>query len=108
MNKIFSTLSIARKAGMLEMGFDVVKEAAETGKARLILLTCDLSENTGGKAKLLAQRCKVMMAVMDDVTMDEVEQGLGRRSGVLALTNQGFADKAVRLLGCDDKEEFDR
>ncbi len=42
-DKIIFSLSLARKAGMLVMGFDAVKESVYKNKAHLIVYTSDMS-----------------------------------------------------------------
>ncbi len=43
-DKIINSLSLAKRAGALVMGFDAVKESVYKGKAHLVLYTSDMSE----------------------------------------------------------------
>ena len=44
--KLFSALSLCRKAGKLVLGFDAVTDSVYGGKAVLVLLAADASDRT--------------------------------------------------------------
>lgn len=91
-NKLAGTLSLCRRAGRLTMGFDPVKESVQKGDAQLILLASDLSPKTARNVRFFAQQGNV--CCMDlDLTMDELWFLIGKRIGVAAITDKGFAGK---------------
>ena len=55
-------------------GFDSVKECLEQHTAKVVLISADLSPKTA-----------------TDLTMDQIRQAIGRKTGVLAICDAGFA-----------------
>ena len=45
-NKLQSTVSLCRRAGKLQMGFDQVKESAEAGDVKCVFVAADLSDKS--------------------------------------------------------------
>ena len=57
-NKALGILSIARKAGKIELGEEPVIALTRTGKARLVLVASDAGEHTKQKAQRLVAGTK--------------------------------------------------
>lgn len=95
-------LSICRKAGRLVVGFDVVKESIAGGKARLVVLASDVSEKTSEQITFAANRDRVRLLPLRE-TMDELSVILGRRAGVLSITDKGLAQSIVKAA--ENREE---
>ena len=95
--RLLSFLGIARKAQRLSMGADAAKEAMQKGKARLVLLAGDLSPRSERNARAAAEeyRTPVLSA---GVSMDEIACAVGKRTGILAVNDAGFADKLRAML----------
>ena len=91
-NRLAGTLSLCRRAGKLSMGFDQVKESVQKGNAQLILLARDLSPKTAQEIRFLAQP-KGIHCQEIAYTMDELWYLIGKRIGVAAVTDRGFAAK---------------
>ena len=45
-NKLQSTISLCRRAGKLQMGFDQVKDAVSTGEVKAVFVAADLSDKS--------------------------------------------------------------
>lgn len=87
-------LSMCRKAGKLVMGMDIVKDACRSGKAAAVFAAEDLSEKSLKEVKFVCGSCQVpLYALAED--MDSIAQGTGKRSGIIAVTDSGFA-KAIK------------
>ena len=95
--KALSLLGLARKAGKLEMGADPAAEALQKGKAFLILLAGDLSRRSARKAADAASQ-KNIPVLQAPWGMDEAADALGKRAGILAVCDRGFAEKLTALL----------
>lgn len=100
MEKLISVLTLSKKAKKLIMGFDVVKEAVLNQTARLVLLSDDVSPKTKKEAEFLCGKQQLALAVIP-LKMDEIWYLLGKKSGVLAITDTGFAEKILSLLRAD-------
>lgn len=96
MADIFGTLSICRRAGKLVCGTDEVKNACQKREAKLVLLTADLSENSKKDLEIFCTREKVPLKVVF-ATMDDAQKHLGKRVGVMAVCDGGFARAVLKL-----------
>ncbi|WP_457944193.1 L7Ae/L30e/S12e/Gadd45 family ribosomal protein [Caproiciproducens sp. LBM24188] len=93
-------LGLARRAGKLSLGSDPAQESLRKGRARLVLLASDLSPRTAGGVELAAKE-KGVAVVKIGATMDEISTALGKRTGVVAVNDPGFAKKLIAL--CADE-----
>ena len=95
MDKSLNYLSLARKAGLAELGEEPVGAAARALKAHLILVASDASDHTWRRAKSFAagtdQQC-----VRLPVTKDEMGFVVGRQS--LAIAAIADAQLALALV----------
>ena len=99
-NKLFGLLSMCRKSGRMAMGFDMSKEAAEKGKAELIVLASDISPKTEKEVRFFSEKHSVK-TVKTNLTIDEFFHGIGKKVGIIAICDKGFAQKAQSLVGED-------
>lgn len=97
-DKLFGLLSICRKSGRMAFGFDMSKEAAEKGKAELILLAADISPKTEKEVRFFAKDIKV---IKTDYKIDDYFYGIGKKVGVVAVCDKGFAEKAESLVNAE-------
>ncbi|MCL2857563.1 MAG: ribosomal L7Ae/L30e/S12e/Gadd45 family protein [Oscillospiraceae bacterium] len=95
--KLLSALGLCKKAGKLTVGFDVVGEAIRRGNAKLLVLTGDISPKSAGRITAMADEHKVRHFTID-AAMDDIEKLLGKRAGILAVTDQGLAGVVARQV----------
>ena len=99
MDKSLSLLSLARKAGLAELGEEPACNASASGKAKLILVASDASDHTWRKAKSLVSG-KNQQLVRLPYTKDEMGFAIGRTSlAIAAITDAGMAASLVEALG---------
>lgn len=91
-----SLLGLARRAGKLLLGSDAVREAARRGGCLLILLASDLSPRTVRTIRAAAEGKNIKILLLR-TTMDEIGCAIGKRTGVLAINDIGFAKKLLAL-----------
>lgn len=103
-SKLKGLLPMCRKAGQLAMGFDPVKESVRKRQAQLILFAADVSPRTAEHMRYLAEQENVKCVTID-LTMDEMWSLCGKRIGVAAVTNGGFAKAIERLSEASEKPE---
>lgn len=91
MNNKLNTIGLCRRAGKLVGGFDAVFEefGKPKSKAACILIAKDISAKTKKEVLFKAERCNARVAEID-CTMDELQQVLGKRIGVIAILDEGF------------------
>ena len=92
MDKAMNYISLARKAGKLELGEEPAGAAARAQHARLIIVASDASDHTWRRAKSFVagtqQEC-----IRVKFTKDELGQAIGRS----ALAMAAFTDPALAL-----------
>lgn len=98
MSKLMDLLTICRKAGQLELGFDPMKEALSGGKAQAVIVASDISPKTEKEVRFFADKKKVPVA-KSDITIDGAYRGLGKKAGIFTICGSGFAEKALGILG---------
>jgi ribosomal protein L7Ae-like RNA K-turn-binding protein len=93
----FPLLGLANRARKVVSGEDLVIKEVRNARAKLVLLTEDASSNT---AKKVTDKCNYYKVPYKKVSNRAV---LGRSIGkesrvVVAVTDQGFANKLISLL----------
>lgn len=107
MLKVLASLGLARRAGKLRYGYDTVAEALRGGECPLVLVTEDLSDKTKKNVRFEAERAKAAF-FETAVTMEQISAAIGKRTGVLAVCDAGFARKmkqALEAAGESEKRE---
>ena len=98
MDKALNYLSLARKAGKLELGEEPVGAAARAQHARLVVVASDASDHTWRRAKSFvagtSQEC-----VRLSYTKDDLGAAIGRQElAVAALTDPAMALAFLKAL----------
>ncbi|MBE6944841.1 MAG: hypothetical protein E7459_01975 [Ruminococcaceae bacterium] len=96
-------LSLARKAGRIEVGEEPVGAAARSGHARLVLVASDAPDNTRRRAKNFVAGTDQQMVILP-FTKEEMGTALGRTVVALAaMTDPAMALAFLKSLG-DEKQ----
>ena len=103
MDKALNYLSLARKAGRVELGEEPVGAAARAKKARLILVASDAGDHSWRRAKSFvagtAQQC-----IRVSYSKDQLGLAIGRTSlAIAAFTDPALALALVKAL-CDPEK----
>ena len=97
-NKALNYLSLARKAGLAELGEEPVGAAARAGKAYVILVASDASDHTWRRAKSYVAGTE-QQCVRLECTKDEMGLMVGRTSlAIAAITDVSLALALVKTL----------
>ncbi len=97
LRKVASMLSLARKAGKLTAGADMVKDAVQTGQVQAVFTAADLSSKSLKEVEYACGQSSVPVFPLG-IAMDEIAPQIGRRSGILAVSDPGFEAKIRSLL----------
>ena len=105
MDKALNYLSLARKAGLAELGEEPVGAMCRTGKAYLVMVASDASDHTWRRAKSFVagteQQCLRLKA-----TKEELGFVVGRQSlAIAAVTDPALALALVKSLGEPEKHK---
>lgn len=108
MKQLLSAISLTKRAGKLLVGFDQVKEAVQKHKVILVLTAADLSEKSRGSICDVCAMNRIEHALIP-VTMDELWFEIGKRTGILAVTDTGLAGLLRKALcrATENREEPD-
>ena len=103
MDKALNYLSLARKAGRIELGEEPVGAVARAKKARLILVASDAGDHSWRRAKsFVAGTEQLCMKV--PFTKDQLGEAIGRTSlAMAAFTDPALALAFVKALGDPQK-----
>lgn len=97
MNKIFSMVGLATRAGKTVAGEFAVEKAVKEQKAKLVIVSEEASNNT---KKLFNNKCKyydVPMFVYG--SRDELGSATGNENRVsIAVLDSGFSEKIINML----------
>jgi len=99
--KILSVLGLARKAGAITAGTELVIDSMRRGKARLVYISSEVSDGTLKKLKDKAAFYKVRAEVLD-ATMDELAHRVGflRPTAAVSLTDRNFLKLIEKINNC--------
>ena len=105
MDKALNYLSLARKAGLAELGEEPVGAMCRAGKAYLVMVVSDASDHTWRRAKSFVagteQQCLRLKA-----TKEEMGFVVGRQSlAIAAVTDPALALALVKSLGEPEKHK---
>ena len=104
MDRLLSQLGICKKAGKLVQGFDAVSDAAQNKTLHLIVTAKDFSPKSQKEIAYVAQQTHTALLAMP-VGMADVERMMGRRYGVLGISDQGLAGSVAGLVCRANEEE---
>ncbi len=92
-DKIVNAFGLAMRAGKCTVGADMCVEQIRSGKAKLVVAACDLSQNT---IKKLNDSCSYHSVELLILSLDKAELGkrLGKQTGVAcaAILDDGFVN----------------
>ena len=104
--KILNLLGMMRRANAITIGEDKAAEIVRAGKAKLLLLASDVSENAARKAENLANGRNVQLLSLP-FSREELGAALGLGGcSIAAVTDLGFASAWMKLLAAQWPEQF--
>ena len=101
----FGVIGLARRAGKAACGAESAIEAVRKGKARLVLVASDVSENTRktlfDKSAYYNVRCE-----QTDVSMADLGRSVGtKKSAAVVITDDNFVKAYEKSLSADLNKE---
>lgn len=101
MDRSMRYLGLARKAGLLAVGEKNSCAAARSGKAELLLLAADASDNARKRAEGFARGGKIPGPVRLPYSMEQIAGCTGKAGSVLAVNDTGLACSLIMSLPKD-------
>ena len=101
MNKIFSMVGLATRAGKTVSGEFSVEKAVKANKAKLVIVSKDASDNT---KKLFLNKCEYYkIPVYMCGTKDELGRATGNKQRAsIAIIDQGFSTSIINMLNSSE------
>ena len=104
-NKALNYLSLARKAGLAELGEEPVGAITRTGKGYLVIVAGDASDHTWRRAKSFVAGTE-QQCLRVSFTKEELGFVVGRTSlAIAAITDAAMALAMVNALGEPEKHK---
>ena len=98
MDRALNYLSLARKAGLAELGEEPVGAITRTGKGYLVIVASDASDHTWRRAKSFVAGTE-QQTIRVPFTKDEMGFVIGRSSlAIAAITDAAMAASLVKAL----------
>lgn len=105
-DKSLGLLGLMRRAGALEIGEDNSALTVKSGKAKLLLLSSDVSESARRKAEGFCYGRSVQIVSLD-ITREAMGAAIGLRTcSMLAVTDIGFANALMKELAKQQPEKY--
>ena len=98
MNKIFSLLGFAAKAGKLTYGFEAVVSSVKSKKSALVVIAGDISPKSRKEVLFYAEKFGARHIIFEDITIKEVSLSVGRKCGIISVNDTGFADALTKAF----------
>jgi len=98
-NKILTLLGFASKAGKLTFGAALSTEALNTKKARLVIVSSDVSEKSKKEICFYASKAQVNCIILENVTTNILSNAVGRNCGILSINDSSFASAITEEYG---------
>ena len=96
-NKIFSLLGLATRASAVASGEFLTEKAVKEGRARLVIVAADASDNTKKNFRDMCKFYKVPICFYGD--KDTLGHAMGKEfRASLAILDEGFADGILKEL----------
>ena len=100
-DKVLSLLSLSKKAGRIKSGGFQTEETIKSGKAVLVIVSSDASDNTKKHFSDMAAFRDIPFRIYSD--SGSIGHALGQdMRKTVAVTDQGFADRILELIDSAD------
>lgn len=95
--RLLTHLSLTKRAAKLVLGFDPVKDAVLKGKLERVYLAQDLSPKSEKEVQWFCKELEIPVQKLP-LLMDELWYQVGKRSGILGVTDPGLEQKLFKLV----------
>ena len=105
-DKVLSLIGLAMKAGRCASGEMMTESETKSGRARLVIIASDASENT--KKKFRNSAAFYQVPIIETGTKAELGRAVGEEvRAVLVVTEAGFAKKLNALAEEEHRERIE-
>lgn len=98
--KFFNLFTMCIKAGKLLKGFDISMDAVKSGDVFLVMTASDISPKTLKEVRFVCEKNKSVKMAELPFSIDELSMSIGKKAGVVAVSDKGFADRLYEYAVC--------
>ncbi len=91
-------MGFAAKAGKLGFGFDSAVSAIKQSKARLVVISQEISPKSRKEIEFFATKAGIKSVVLTDVDNKTISAAVGKKCGIISINDIGFAEAIMRAL----------
>ena len=100
-NKVLGLLGITAKAGRIVAGADIVKDLAQRGKLRLVIVAEDASERTKKNTKMICEENKIPMLTYSKI--EELSRAIGQKNrAILGIKDKNLSAEIYKQINGGD------
>lgn len=100
-HKILGLLGLARKAGKVVFGAEMVTDAIKRGRVKLLVVAIDASERTKKNFEMLALEKNIPMREI--VSIEDISKAIGQQNkAILGITDINFAKEMIKDIDGGD------
>ena len=104
--KLLNLLGLMRKAGAIEIGETNTGAACRDGKAKILILASDASDNAGRRAESFVNGRRTVL-IKAPYSKEDISAAVGVGGcSMAAVTDLGFANAFVKGLAEADRERY--
>lgn len=98
-------LGMARRAGKLSMGHDMVEKAIKANKAKVVIFASDASQRLFDEFAVTIERySKDIPSIRINETINELHMALGYKAGVITVDDSNFSKRIIELINQEENE----
>ncbi len=98
-DKVLTLLGFASKAGKLSFGSAKATENIKTKKAKLIIISNDISQKSKKEIVFWAEKSGVPFLILSDTATNTLSNAVGRNCGILSVNDNSFASAITEEYG---------
>ncbi len=103
-DRFLSMLGMARRAGKACFGYDKALGNIHANKAKAVFCASDLSPKTKKGLDYAAENTNIKIVTVSR-TMFEMTSAVGLKTGIVCITDSGFANKLISLAEQSQTEQ---
>ncbi len=96
--KILTLLGFAAKSGNLSYGMQATKYSVLGKKAKLVLISYEISEKSRKEMAFVCEKCAVECVILEEFDINTVSAAIGRKCGILSVNDKQFASSVLKTL----------
>ena len=101
--KTQALLGFAAKAGKLSYGTHATLFAIESGRAKLVVVACDISQKSVKEIKFKAAKQNTPVIILSDTTTQTLSHTVGKNCGIISVNDRGVAEAIKEETAYDGK-----